>query len=61
MNKREIDSILNEFQGTEMMKKARIINKDNKDFTLVISTGQITSSFKKIVEFRKFIKEIARK
>jgi hypothetical protein len=44
-----------------MMKKAKIINKDNKNFTLIVSTGQVVSSFTKMTEFRKFIKEISRK
>ena len=57
MTRNEIDKILNEFQGTEMMKKAKIINKDNKNFTLIVSI----SSFTKMTEFRKFIKEISRK
>jgi hypothetical protein len=58
MNRKEIDSIVNEYRETELIKKAKIINSNNKQFTLIISTGQVVSTFTKLIEFKKFMKEI---
>lgn len=61
MNRKEIDSIIDEYKNTEMIKKAKVLNSDNKNFTLVISTGQVVSSFSKVTEFRKWIKIVSKK
>jgi hypothetical protein len=61
MTKKEIDSIINEYSETEMIKKSKILNLDNKNYTLVISTGQVVSSFSKVTEFRKWIKIVSKK
>jgi hypothetical protein len=61
MNKKEIDSILTEYSETEMIKKCKVLNIDNKKFTLVVSTGQVISSFTSLAEFRKFLKELKKK
>ena len=61
MNRKEIDSIIDEYKNTEMIKKAKVLNSDNKNFTLVISTGQVVSSFSKVDEFRKFMKDLNKK
>ncbi len=61
MNRKEIDSIIDEYKNTEMIKKAKVLNADNKNFTLVISTGQVVSSFSKVTEFRKFMEDLNKK
>ncbi len=61
MNRKEIDSIIDEYKNTDMIKKAKVLNSDNKSFTLVISTGQVVSSFSKVTEFRKFMKDLNKK
>lgn len=58
MNRKEIDSIINEFSETQVIKQCKVLSSEGENFIFELDTKRIHFKFSKADEFRKFMKEL---